>query len=227
MNDREFVVVIPFCAKDANPQLDNVKLMSDLGQPKTHDAILSYDTNTPDDFILMIWKSAFLSFKSVSFYEYPAPPNTLYPNAANHAFQFLAYHIYTDIRRPFLWLEYDAIPIKRNWLISLQSEYDRCGKPFMGHIVDGTHMNGGGIYPADFPEYSMSAMNATDIAWDWVQRHDLSGHVHKVNHLIEQRFNEKFNTQTDVDRLIKPSIVLYHSSKDHSLRKLLRERLCR
>lgn len=225
MNDREFIVAIPFCTKDANLQLNNVRWMGDMGQPKTHDAILSFDEETPDDFVYMIWVAAFHAFKSVLFFEYPAPLNKSYPNAPNHAFKYLAYYIYQEIHRPWLFLEYDEIPVKPYWLIKLQDEYNRCGKPFMGNIVDGTHMNGGGIYPPNYPEYSPAAMNCDGIAWDWEQRNDIMRHVHRANHLIDQRFNESFRTQADVERWISPSIVLYHSSKDVSLISRLRERM--
>lgn len=226
MNPREFVVVLPFCTKDANLQLANVRWMGEMDQPKTHDAILSFDEKTPEEFVYQIFVAAFHVFRSVSLFEYPVPPRPVYPNAPNHAFRHVAYYIYQRINRPWLFLEYDEIPVRKEWLMALQMEYNACGRPFMGHIVDGLgHMNGGGIYPANYPMISRAGMNADGIAWDWEQRHEVTHLVHKANHLIAQKFDQSFPSQVEVDHWVPPSIVLYHSSKDCSLINRLRERL--
>jgi len=237
--ERDFVVIIPFCSKDAKAQLKNVSWMADMGQPKTHDAILSFDTNTPRKFVDSIGERASQAFKSVNTFAYPPPVSTKFPRGANHAFQQIAIHMYEQVKRPWLFLESDEIPVIKDWLIKLQDEYDRCGKPLMGHKVAHLgHMNGGGIYPENFPEYSQAAMMADEVAWDWDMRHDIAPHLHPANHLIEQCTNllngvpdthygivPTFKNQADLDRLVLPGIVLFHRCKDGTLIDRMRERM--
>lgn len=78
---------------------------------------------------------------------WPISPNAMFRVATNFVAQ--------TYRKPFLWLEPDAIPLKPGWLNTLEMEYSRCGKDFMGAIWGpnantNRHMNGNGIYPAGF-----------------------------------------------------------------------------
>lgn len=240
-DDREFVVTIPFCNQDGSIQLKNVKWMSTLQQPKTHDAILSYEQGCAAGLVDSIRAHAIPVFKSVSEFSYPRSPNHIWPQAPNHAFQHLAMYMYEQVKRPWLFLEYDEIPVASDWLIQLQDEYYKCKKPFMGHQVEMLgHMNGGGIYPYNFPEYSPKGMMADTLAWDWVCKEDIVPHLHAANHLIEQCTKvingtpnihqgdvPTFRNQGDVDRLLKPGIVLFHRCKDGTLIQRLTERMKR
>ncbi len=105
-------------------------------------------------------------FKEVGYYVMPDVPEDLgWPEAPNHLFyntaQFLQEQENAD---PWLFCEPDFQPLWAGWLDAFDSEYVLVAKPFMGAIndtrfrdrvnggikLDGTHMVGAGIYPANF-----------------------------------------------------------------------------
>src|ERR1043166_1586553 len=55
--------------------------------------------------------------------------------APNSMFRTFAWHFYYAKNGPWLFLEPDAIPLKRGWLDRMESEYQVAGKPFFGANV--------------------------------------------------------------------------------------------
>jgi hypothetical protein len=83
---------------------------------------------------------------------WPQGPNSMFEQVGWH----LALHKHTG---PWLWCEPDCIPLRTGWAAELEHEYKAnalpAKKPFMGVIVKGgnaypDHMNGNGVYPANF-----------------------------------------------------------------------------
>jgi hypothetical protein len=105
----------------------------------------------------------------------------------------VARHIYSKFPEcHWLWWESDATPICEKWIETLDKEYKRAGKKFMGHIVSGMgDMNGVAVYPHNVPDLSYNAMLARASSFDVVLRDETISETHAANHLIahKPRFN--------------------------------------
>lgn len=99
-----------------------------------------------------------------------------WPAGANSVFkQVLWCYAYDKLQGPFLWCEPDCIPTKADWLDQLFAEYERVGKPFMGHLIDGflgngvrvpKHMTGNAIYPDKAYKLAPKLLQCHGTAWD-------------------------------------------------------------
>lgn len=159
-----FVVVLPVCNHDADLMLRLLDWIATLGGANTHEALVSYDATTVRGTISRVVSKASACFSMVHQTHYTVPRGTQFPQTA--AWQHAA-HTMAGMNRPWLWLEADCVPLKANWLVALQDEYDRCGKPFCGPIVHGPgHCNGTAIYPANTPQILPRTMSHTQNAWD-------------------------------------------------------------
>jgi hypothetical protein len=93
-----------------------------------------------------------------------------WPQSANHLWaRTVRYLQSTANKDPWYWFEADNTPIREDWLDAVETEYNQCGKPFLGAIqvtrmldrrtgefvkVDGEHVIGTCVYPGDFPKRS-------------------------------------------------------------------------
>lgn len=222
----EIMVVLCFCSKDSQLMIKMVDWMGFMEMPKTHDCFLSYDTNVSPRDAELVRQYALEVFNEVRVHCYPKAKNDNWPQGPNYAFQQTASFINSHINQPWLFLEYDQIPLVPDWLIQLQEEYDVCGLPFMGHIVNRLgHMNGGGVYPHDFASICPEAMSCTDIAFDWAMRHYVVPRCCPANDLIEQTESRPFRTVDDVRVRVRNGTILFHQSKDGTLIDRLKEML--
>ena len=148
---------------------------------------------------------------------------------------------------PWLWMETDLVPLKKNWINLLEAEYNRAGKPFMGAIESnklrtrknvevkfGEHMVGIGIYPPEINKYISDWEFIDDIekAFDWVlgwqiapQTHDsemILNSYRTINYRLEDGKITCNNSHTnfsshDYNRPITNKTVLHHGCKDQSI----------
>ena len=143
-----------------------------------------------------------------------------------------------QFNNPWLWMEADAIPLKRGWLEKLQDLYWVGGKSFAGPIVkDKGHMNGTGIYPANTPNRIPAALAQPRTAWDVVMKKEMISDcldLHPYYFHAWSMHGEDFHpylggavptfpTQSRVDKIPKQAVVM-HRCKDGSLIERLRER---
>lgn len=226
--DRDLIVVISFCEKDAFIAQKNLEWINKLSGKQAYDLVLAYD-QTAERYSQPIENIAIHAFRSVQKIRYHLKERG-WPQAPNLVFQMIARHM-QGIGRPWLWLEPDAIPIKPDWLNVLKAEYLRARRPFMGAIVPQMgHMNGVGIYPANTPELIPTGMRATSGAWDTEMRQDMIGKCHDAGHLIQHCWGihngcahphtgdlPHFRSRDDVNKWLLPSAVLFHRCKDGSL----------
>lgn len=97
-----------------------------------------------------------------------------------------------NLTEPVLWLEPDATPKEYGWLSSIQTDYFKRGKPYMGVSQstadytnppeDGRHMVGVGVYPADFAKRTKLwsyAANRRDVPFDIFLRYEIVGNPSK------------------------------------------------
>lgn len=234
-----FLLVLPFCKKDSSLAAKNVAWMEAL-QPQGYncDVLLSYDTKTPNNHVKEIEGICNRIFKQTILFQYPAPRFEGWPAGPNHAFQATANYVYHSVKRPWFWMEADMVPLKRDWLDTLQNEYWLCGKPFMGSIVKSLgHMNGSGIYPENFPELCPNAMKATTVAWDWVMKPDMILKTHDASRLMQHWWGmnkgqphvnlgqaPSFRDRNNM-KWIEADAVTLHRCKDGSLIDVLRNQL--
>lgn len=217
--------------------LKNLQWMKDLDGCQPFDALLSQDPDTNRILAGQVMDAARAAFRHVDLFVYDRVPMPRWPFGPNWAFQSTAWHMHERVGRSWFWCEADCVPLRAGWLPDWFQEYGRASKPFMGAVVEGRgHMNGTAIYPPDLPEISPAAMNATDVAWDWVMRQDtiaLTHHSRLLQHcwgIANDRPHPydgqpaSFNSQAHVDRWIRPGAVLFHRSKDGTLIDRLRER---
>lgn len=177
-----FVVVLPFCMLDVLQLIKNLSWMKTLGTAKTHDCLLSWDRTTNGSVIREVQALAKEVFCTVHQTSYGVPIGTRFPQTA--AWQHAA-RVMQKMDRSWLWLEADAIPLKKQWLGVLQTIYDNCRMPFCGPMVQGaSHMNGTpAIYPANTPDLCPRTMSHTQNAWDMECADEIRGRVKDIGHI--------------------------------------------
>lgn len=240
------IIIVPFCIKDCRSALKNIEWSYELDGQLPFDVLLSYDSDVPQKYVDDIDQAARKSFGGVTHFRYAewtGSPN--WPNPQNYAFISMAWEIILKHKRPFLFWEADAIPIRKGWATDIWSDYQACGKPFMGHIVHGAvhptsqHLNGVAVYPPDLNAYSTAMMiPPLNMAWDIagatgrvVQN---SRHSHLIMNVWEIDEDNKpvrsggihptFPDQLSVDALVDFDAALFHRNKDMTLIDRLRER---
>jgi hypothetical protein len=177
-----FVVVLPFCTIDVLQLIKNLKWMKTMGTEKTHDCIVSFDASTSSVAVKEAVNLAKEVFCNVQQTSYRIPIGTGFPQT--FAWQHAA-RVMQKMGRAWLWMEADAIPLKKQWLTVLQNVYDNCRMPFAGPIVGkGMHMNGTpSIFPANTPDLLPRTMSHTQNAFDVEYRDEMEGKVKDIGHI--------------------------------------------
>ena len=185
-----FVVVLPFCMLDVLQLIKNLGWMKTLGTAKTHDCLLSWDRTTNGSVVRQVVTLAKEVFCNVHQTSYGIPNGTRFPQTA--AWQHAA-RVMQKMDRAWLWMEADAIPLKKQWLSVLQTVYDNCRMPFAGPMVQGaSHMNGTpAIYPANTPDLLPRTMSHTQNAWDMECADEMRGRVKDIGHIAVARWGIK------------------------------------
>lgn len=233
----ELLVVFPFCAKDGSMFLKNVKWMGELQAHYPYELLLSYDTATPPAMVEQMETAAKSCFASVRSFAYPPPAKGFWP--PNAAFYAAAHHIHETHRGPWLWCEYDMIPLKKGWIEALEAEYHKAGKSFMGPVIPPPygHCNGTAIYAWDTPVRIRRAMDLPHPAWDVAMKPFMIGDCHDCSKLLQHAWvmnrgkllpagsgiEPRFPSQIHLNLLL-PTAFVFHRSKDGSLIDRLRER---
>lgn len=157
----------------------------------------------------------------------------------NSAFRQVAWHFHNNNLGPYFWCELDCIPLRKDWLDRLESEYKSCGKPFMGADVQiesvPPHMSGNGIYdnaPMNAPTLVMrtnwtpkGSGQTFELAFDIAGAREVLPKAHFTN-LIQHKFRFKgFESRYEFDAVIDKNAVVFHSDKKGTIYKYLRENL--
>jgi len=240
------IIVIPFCIKDCRAALRNIEWAYELDGKLPFDVLLSYDTDVPQLLVEDIDTAARKAFDGVIHFRYnewKGRPN--WPNPQNYAFQCLSWEIINKHKRPFLFMEPDAVPIRHRWAHDIWHDYQSCGKKFMGHIVHGAinatslHLNGVAVYPPNLHEFSTAMMIPPEgMAWDVAGSYGSvvqnARHTHLIMNVWEIDEKNKpvtsggihpiFNDQKTVDDLVDFDAALFHRCKNGTLIDRLRER---
>lgn len=234
--DREFVVVLPFFNGDARQMGRNIRWQAELtGFPQYH-CLLAFEDNTVkvnSDAIISAAKSA---YKKVDILTYPKAPRPKWPDGPNWAFQRVAKHM-QQLGKSWLFMESDMVPLVPGWLTTLQDEYTKCNRAFMGSIVPHFgHLNGTSVYPPDLPTRCPKVMSCTNVAFDTVAKNEMLADHHDASHLMCHAWGLHegkphpflgrpitFRTEKQVKDWIPDEAVTFHRSKDGSLIEMLRK----
>lgn len=240
------ILVCPFCAKDGAIALKNLLWMEELDGRLPFDVVLSHDDQTPASMVQDMKVAANRIFQKADTFWYPAPEKKHWPAAPNWAWQNVARYMAAIVKKPWLFLEADAVPIRKGWLRDIAVEHYRAGLPFSGHFVDQSkHMNGVGVYPPDVAKYSVGAFRTEETAWDVVLGKDLSlqeggsmCYVHPSHTLFQLCWAvnpadgkawygngevASFKSFNDLLRIVDTTMAVFHRCKDGSLIDWLRQ----
>lgn len=233
----ELLVVLPFCNKDAMMFVRNVRWMGELGGCKDYECLMSYERGTSSTYLTAMSVACRDVFKSVRTYVYEPPKRGVHP--ATVAFTSTARCVQRTWTGPWLWNEYDQIPIKKGWLDTLKTAYLDCGKSFFGPVVEGMgHINGGAIYPADTPSRIPNAMRDLTHAWDMAGKEEMGSDIYDATYLMQHVWvvdragvfrphgngtSPSFRDATMLGQIL-PTVVIFHRCKDGTLIEQLRIR---
>lgn len=230
-----FMVVFPFCAKDGPLAVKSMQWTSEITTPCQHEILLSYDNGTPKSVVDEVNVLARKVFKTVTAFKYNGPRGGQWPPTI--AFREAAKKM-MELGKPWLWLEYDCIPLKPDWVDIIQDEYWKCGKAFAGPIVpDMGHMNGTGIYPSNTPRRIPRALSLVRTAWDITMKQEMIQDCHNLHPTLFHTWGvyngrlhpylgepPQFPPGTKLLEQIPPESALFHRDKGVQSPERLRER---
>jgi hypothetical protein len=179
------LLVIPFCQVDYKLALALAKYLQYLGPYKQHEIMLSCPENLSDRLEEM--RAAIGDQFARMYVFHPKGYRDGWPIGCNSMFFALANHINQSIDTKCWYMyEPDNTPLKPGWLNTLELEYTRTGRPFLGVLhsthwrrkdgswyQDGVHLVGTSIYPKNAPAYSnlfktiIHATTPWDVYWQW------------------------------------------------------------
>lgn len=189
-----------------------------LGGVKNHHIILLPAHVATTDGILDDLKSCFGKAESIPCHH----TERGWPISCNMAFEQAAWHSYNVTKQPFLWMEPDAIPLTSNWMDVIESEYAKCGKPFMGDFVkiagvmpNGIdHMSGIAVYHWNMPRLCPSIFRNERTAWDIASGREVIHQMHRTN-LIHHDWipDQKWRRDVVDPSCVRSGAVVYHPDK--------------
>lgn len=235
-----FRFALAFCDRDADRCLDLLKWLAELG-PVKRELVLFYDKGTSEEVLAPIVREANYVFSCVT-QVVLAKSHSGWPACNNFVWYHICNHMAGDKRRsPWMLLETDLAPCRADWVSSLEDEYKRARKPFMGAWVEYYDiMNGAGVYPADVTAWCPEFFKGNPLlarAYDCAIAPQIMWFMHNATHLMPHIWYTRANgrpgglvPQTPVwnDRMLEwvcdHNAVLVHRCKDNKLIDFLRAR---
>lgn len=241
-------IVLNYCPREVPAVLRLFNWCRTLDSFASYSLMLAVDSAVPMDIRKQVLSKAHLYFRDVTEFVYPAweEPGPTWPAACNNAFTNVMWYVGETIKKPFLWLESDCVPTKRNWCEIIDQEYFDCKQPFMGSVIvgaespDSRHMNGVAIYPPKPYIHAPMFWNPpSNRAWDVHCGSEIAAlchpatsiqHVWKVDNYGSPCLHGDFPEPTFPDwdtvvDLVKTDTALFHRNKDGTLIKQLVTRL--
>jgi hypothetical protein len=130
---------------------------------------------------------------------------------------------------PWLWCEPDAIPLRPTWVTEIEREYREARKPFMGSVIEaGTsfpkHMNGNGVYPANFFGLAPRLMDpkAGQIAFDIRAASQIIPQCHSTSLIYSLYRAWRMESLAQFRQQVPEDVCLFHSDKYGRVIELLR-----
>lgn len=242
---RKLLVVIPYCQADVDLLMRLLGWIEEMGGCKENRVLLVADTKVPRDVQKRVADKATNSFKAVNTTTTPhSLADESWPVGPNWMFETTLRFLQNNPQGPFLWLEPDCVPMRKTWLDEIEKVYHRCGKAYLGQVVetDGKNglplkmLSGVAVYPAHAPRMLLKyTLGSKKTAWDVRMAQDILPYTHHTpliwnlwgeNKDLPPTFVRKAEqgqprNATPLSR-IPPATGLYHRCKDESLIELLR-----
>lgn len=238
------LTVIPYCTKDAELTKTLLTWIAEISvfDKTEHKLLLVNDSAVPADTHKEIVALAKHSFGLV----FSIPVSPTQGHAPTQMFLTACRWIYECSRFDFLWLEPDCVPLKPNWLLEIEAEYEICPMKFMGPLIKSdqpnmpaVHLTGCSVYPNDAWEIyrDRKPLQTDNVAWDIEAAPAVvprSLDTKLIQHFwgkqdqppvfVESRAANSPENHVTL-HFLSPSAVLFHRSKDGSLIKLLRSQV--
>lgn len=235
-------VLIPFHSGDFRLAVDLLEWCQVLGDPGQRECVLVPDPEVPWYDALELNELAETVFGKSSII---CPPETCsggWPAAPNRMFLFAAEEMAKRPPEPWLWLEPDAIPIQPHWSDLIATAYEKCGKPYMGAVIEGDmhgkgflYLNGVAVYPHNAVELMGPVIRETKEAFDVACAAILRPlaantpliHCHWGRQGVVPIFGRPGAARREhmlTLESLRPGAVLFHRCKDGSLIDLLTEK---
>lgn len=230
------IVIFPSSHKDYEGTVRLLEWVRELGRYDRHHAlIVASKTLEPFQASRLDQLAKDCAFGRVTTIRSKAEDTRGWPFAPNQMFQLAVNWIEQVGRAAFVWVESDAVPLKPGWLDTIEQEYLRAGRPFMGTIFEWVsetryqpHLNGNAVYPQNLRQLNPYVMAATQIPWDCTRPDITLPRTYRSNLFQHEWGDRKTNvppTFQDKESLkrLRPEAVLFHRCKDGSLIDRLRE----
>jgi hypothetical protein len=239
------IIVFGVCESDIAATKQLARWIAKLGGVAGFDSLIVADALTPFDSTIELsailgscFRSCAIISNGISVKGWPDGPNSLFRTAADH--------IERNIKKPWLWMEADAIPLSPRWAEAIWRVYCEAEKPFMGCVYDvdpaqqnrlpAKCMSGVAVYPAD-ANSRLPATHNSPRPWDV----DFAGlivpnavHTVLIQHFwgqpklpptfVKQRIAGSPRNAMTLDHLHQGA-VLFHRNKDGTLMELLSQKL--
>lgn len=153
-----------------------------------------------------------------------------WPQGPNSMFEQIAWLLaLRKNKAPWLWCEPDCVPLRPSWLTEIEREYAEAGKPFMGAIQEAgpnypKHMNGNGVYPANFHALAPRLMDfkALGVAFDIRAAAQIVPLCHATS-LIQSMYRAwRMESYAQFRQHVAEGVCLFHSDKYGRVIELMR-----
>ena len=169
------------------------------------------------------WRSLIRFDENSKVESWPMGPNMVFQQV-----QWFYHH--KKLSGPFLWIEPDCVPVVPEWLDLIRKEYEKAGRPFMGALVEAVvkngnrvprHMTGNAVYPDKAYELAPEIMQARATPWDVWAAVPILKQCHFTNQIQHEYRHEEIKTRRELQTLLKPDTVLFHTDKFGAIYRLL------
>lgn len=227
--------LFPFYSGDVKAMVRLLRWIKQLEGCKGHTCTLIADAATSWDDCLEIRELAEQSFDRVdllgtddSVDGWPDGPNNLFINAAECV----------EDDETWLWMEPDAVPLRPKWLDMIAAEYESCGKPYLGAVMDDgkgfKQLAGVAVYPAQAIKdmgplvksgeaFDMTTASVTVPQAAQSKRIQHFWGQHQLSPTFVKEKGSILNSFTLDD--LNDGAVLFHRNKDGTLIRLLWEKM--
>jgi hypothetical protein len=197
--------------------LKHVAEFSRIGMLYNHSLILLVPKETviPEDCQLEKWGSVKRFSENSKVEQWPLGPNLIFQQ-----FVWLQYN--KKISGPFLWCEPDCVPVVPDWLEKIDEEYRRCGKPFMGALVEAQlanktkiprHMTGNAVYPNEAYKLAPKILEARMTPWDVYAAAEILPHAYFTAQIQHEYRHAEIADRRELANILKSETTLFHSDK--------------
>lgn len=246
------LVVVPYCTKDVAQAKQLVEWINEVGAGNREAAILFVaDSMVPRDTMVEINELSKKTFDEAHTISVRVPTEKqAWPHGANVMFSEAAKQVYECYKWSWLWLEPDAVPLKKGWLDAIREGAHYAARRYFGTITRSdqpplpkAHMAGVSVYPQN-AYMELKGYCASNLAFDMAMAHHVVPRCTETN-LIQEHWGEEGKPPVFMNRtsmtapeavesiqnnmvgldFIRPEAVLFHRCKDGSLIELLRQQI--